>query len=109
MIQFTNQDYPNFHLDIHNDQLTVIVSLNITADMKPHLSPNLVFKSKKHLVYVLSSSIELSNVNEQKILSIANTLINKSMIHCREAKQKVLSEQILKIKKQSPRLLSNNL
>ena len=109
MIQFTNSDYPNFHIDIHNDQLTVTVTLNISVDMKPHLSPNLVVKAKKHLVFMLKSTTPLSNLNEQKILSIANTLINKAMISCREAKQKVLSSQIEKIKKQSPRLTSNNL
>lgn len=105
MIQFTNDDYKNFHVNIHNDTVTVVISLNVTEAMRPHLSPNLVHKSKKMLTYVLSSSTPISCVNEQKILSMANTLINKAMITLREAKQKVLEDQIKAVRKQSPRIL----
>ena len=109
MIQFTNQDYPNFHINIHNDDLIVVVTINITADMKPFISPNLIFKANKRLTHVLKTVVPLVNMNEQRILSIANNLINKAMINCREAKQKVIDQQIERIKYQSPRILSNNL
>ena len=108
MIQFTNNDYPNFHISVHNEDFIILVSLNITTDMKPFLSPNLVVKSKKHTVYLLQTKLPINGSNEQIILSKANKLINTAMINCREAKQKVLEAQISKIKKQSPRLTSNN-
>jgi len=109
MIQFTNHDYKNFHINIVNDQLTVIVTLNVTTDMVDFLSKNNVFKANKRLTYVLRSTAPLVQMNESRILSMANTLINKAMIHCREAKQKVIERQIERIKVQSPRLLSNTL
>lgn len=108
MIQFTNRDYPNFHIDIMGDNIIVLVSLNITADMKPFISPNLVFKSNKHLTLVLRTVVPLVQMNEARILSIANTLINKAMIICREAKQAVLAKEIEKVKSQTPRLVFNS-
>lgn len=109
MISFTSNDYPNFHLDIHNNDMTVVITLNITSDMVPFLSPNLVKKAKKRLSYVLKHIIPLQNITEQIILNQANILINTAMINCREAKQCSLDQQIERIKIQSPRLLPNNL
>ena len=109
MIQFTNRDYPNFHLTIREDNVIVTVSLNISPEMKQFLPKENVVKSSKHLVCIINEIHPIVKMNEQKILSTANKLINSLMISCRQAKQKAIDLQIAAIKKQSPRILSNTL
>ena len=109
MLQFTNHDYKNFHVNLRDDQLEVVITLTVTKDMVEFLSPNNVCKSPKRINYVLRTMVPISQMNESRVLSIANKLINSAMIHCREAKQKVLDRQIERIKIQSPRLTSNTL
>lgn len=109
MIRFTNADYKNFHVNMVEDQIVIVVSLNVTPDMKEFLSVNNVYKANKHLTYVLKTSAPIAQMNESRILSMANVLINRAMIHCREAKQKVILKQIERIKLQSPRIKETNL
>lgn len=108
MIKFTNRDYPNFHINIKGDRLEVIVTLNIKTDMIPFLPTTNICKMKKHWVYWLKSHAPLVQMNEAHILSMANVLINRAMIDCREAKQHTLRSQIEAIKIQSPRIISYN-
>lgn len=108
MIKLTNRDYPNFHININGDQLEVIITLNVKPDMLPFLCPQHICKPKKHWVYVLRSHAPLIQMNEARVLSIANILINRAMIHCREAKQCALGKQMENIRTQTPRIISQN-
>jgi len=108
MIKLTNQDYPNFHVNIIDERLEVVVSLNVTQDMVPYLSPNNVWKTTKYTVYVLKTDGPILCMNEAKIMTLANILINRAMIHCREAKERVLEKQRAAIQVQSPRFTSSN-
>jgi hypothetical protein len=98
MLEFTNNDYKNFHITFQGDQLKITTTLNIKESMKQFLPSNRVQKSKERLVYFISSSMNFSSdVSEALILRIANMLINQAMIDCREAKKKVLSLEIANI------------
>ena len=108
MIDFTGKDYKNLHLSIHEDKVRIVVSLNITKEMRRHLHPKCVgFKNKRN-TYFLSRTLELNGINEQKILSTANFLIDLAMENCREAKKCVLSDEIAAIRHQPPRITSND-
>jgi len=107
MIKFTNRDYPNFHINIVGSDLEVIVTLNIKPDMLPFLNPLNVCKADVYWLYVLRSKAPIAQMNEALILSIANTLINRAMIHCREAKQSAIGKQIEDIRTQTPRIICN--
>jgi len=109
MIKFTNRDYPNFHVTIQDDNVLIAVTLNITPEMKSFLPIANVVKAHKRLVYICRATGKLNQMNEQKILSVANNLINQAMICCRQAKQKCIEKEIKQIEKQSPRIVSNTL
>jgi hypothetical protein len=109
MIQFTNREYPNFHISIREESIEIVVSLNISEDMRDYLPAANVTKSKKRLVFFLKESIRLDGCNEQRVLHIANNMINVAMVRCREAKKKLIDSQIRAIAHQTPRILSNTL
>lgn len=90
---------PNFHIEIHPNGAAVWVSLNIEPSMRKHLSPNNVFKGDQMYVYCLRKEMEV--VNFKELENIYETLLNRAMINCREAKKKVLDEQIHKLENQN--------
>ena len=96
---FTNNSLPNFHLEINAQGAKVWVSLNIEPQMKKHLSPNNIFKSNKMLVYALRKQI--NTVNTITINKAHEELLNRAMINCRIAKQKVLESEISLLKQKS--------
>jgi hypothetical protein len=96
---FTNNSLPNFHLEVNAHGAKVWVSLNIEPNMKKYLSPNNVFKANKLYVFALRKQIEVVNV--MTIKSTHEELLNKAMITCRMAKQKVLESEITLLKQQS--------
>lgn len=94
-IFFTHDLFPNFHIEVHPNGVKVWISLNIEPEMKKHLSPNNVFKGEKLWVYALRKDVE--NLNYKTLEATYNELMNKAMINCREAKKKVLDEEIHKL------------
>ena len=94
-IFFTHNLFPNFHIEINPNGTTVWVSLNIEPEMKKHLSPNNIFKGDKLWVYALRKEVE--NLNFKTLETTYNELMNRAMINVREAKKKVLDEQIEKL------------
>jgi hypothetical protein len=93
---FTNQSLPNFHIEINGNGAKVWVSLNIEPAMKKFLYSENVFKADKLWVYALRK--QLTVVNTVEINKAYEELLNKAMINCREAKQKVLQSQIDNLK-----------
>lgn len=95
-LTFTNNGLPNFHLEINSRGVKVWVSLNIEPAMKRHLSPNNVFKADKHWTYCLRKQLDVVSLNT--VNSTHEELLTRAMILCREAKKKVLDEQITNLK-----------
>ena len=93
---FTNTSLPNFHLEINSEGCKVWVSLNIEPLMKPFLSPNNIFKADKFWTYCLRKQI--TTVNSFTINQAYEELLNRAMINLREAKIKVLNNQINNLK-----------
>lgn len=97
-MKFTNQDFKNLHVNFVKNGVEVVVTLNVTKEMIPYLpfSDKRVFLKDKFYVYVLRSLLE--EVNLRTIEGCYNNLLKLSMIHCREAKKRVLDKQIRNIK-----------
>lgn len=93
--QFTSDRFKNCHINFTKTGVEMVITLNIEKDMVPYLNPNRVFFKNKFNVYVLKSLIE--EVNIRSIEGCYNWLMRRAMIDCREAKKKVIDEQIRKI------------
>ena len=91
MIIFEHKSLPNVTLSIIGVGARLSVSLNVEPQMVKHLHPN-CFKSEKLWVY--SISMEIRDVNMYTVDAAYKTLLNRAMINCRKAKQKVLSHEI---------------
>lgn len=98
-LKFTSDEFKNFHLNIVDNGIEVVVSINIEPGIIPYLqhSDIRVFRKNKFMVYVLKSII--TEINPVSVNNCYNFLLIKAMIDCREAKQKLLQSQIENIKK----------
>lgn len=106
MIKFTCKEHPNFHVKFDDDKLHITVTLNVSPDMTKFLKKEQLVKMPKYWVYFQKAVVELSKMNESRILSIANKLLDKCMIDCRVAKQQVLQFEIMNIPTHVPRIQS---
>ena len=97
-MKFTHPDYKNFHINFVNNGVEVVVTLNVSKEMITYLPypDSRVFMKDKFYVYVLKSLLE--EVNLRTIEGCYKNLLKLAMIHCREAKKKVLDKQIRNIK-----------
>jgi len=93
-----NSMHKNTTLKFNANGMEIAVSLNIEPSMKPYLSPNNVFKGDKHLVYSLRKHIPSRYICANTINMWQETLLNRCMILCREAKIKVKQSEIKKLK-----------
>lgn len=96
MKSFTNDLFPNCHINFNNKGLEMVISLNIEKEMIPYLPEIRVFRSKKFYTYVVRSLIEEINITSVK--GCYEFLLKKAMVDCREAKMKVLEKQINNLK-----------
>lgn len=93
---FESTLYPNLKVKFNGLGCEVIVSLNIEKSMIKHLSQNNIYKGNKMLVYAYRK--QLTEVNYRNIVDTYNELLTKLQIKLREAKQKVLEDEILMLK-----------
>lgn len=93
---FSNKDLPNFHIEINEFGVKVWVSLNIEPALKKHLCHTNVFKANKFWVYSLR--MQLDKIDSNAVQQAYKTLLNNAMINIREAKKKLLDEQITLLK-----------
>ena len=93
MISFTNDDHPNFHINIEKGAFQIVISLNIEPKMIPFLPKESVFKSEKFHTLVYKSKVE-GFISEETILSLANTMMKALQVRCREAKAEALKAEI---------------
>ena len=108
MIRLTSRDNPNFHLKIIEDRLQITVTLNVKPDMVPLMDPKTLWRVNKYHVHFQQAIVELSKMNEERILSIANKLLKLCMMTCRSAKILVIESQIQKVKVQPPKILAQS-
>ena len=92
---FTHNRFPNFHIEINSEGVVVWVSLNIEPDMRRYLDITKVYKAEKFHVYVVKRDVDF--LNYHKLKNIYEEMMKEAMIDCREAKKKVLDEQIEKL------------
>lgn len=93
---FTSDLFPNVHLELNAFGVVVSVSLNIEPKLRQYLSSNNVHKSNKFYVYMLKAQI--TTVNIESVNIVQRELLNKAMINVREAKRKLLLDEINKLK-----------
>lgn len=91
MMTFEHKDFPNLSIRFTEKGMVVRVSLNIEKSMYKHLYP-WVQKGEVFFVHFLEE--ELYEVNIHAVSNIYKRLLDRAMINCRKAKQKVLQEQI---------------
>ena len=91
--------YENTTLTFTSEGVEVAVSLNIEPKMRQYLSKNNIFKGDKYYIYKLRYHILSKNINCFTIQKVHDTLLNRCMIHCREAKIKSIEREIKKLKK----------
>lgn len=96
MKAFTSDLFPNTHICFTPEGVMLWVSLCIEPRMIRHLSPNNVFKGKQRTVYALRRLVE--NPNQFSMQKTYETLMNRAMIHCREAKIKAYEKEIEQLK-----------
>lgn len=89
---FTHNVLKNCHIQLTPTGCVVWVSLNVSKAVSEHLSPNNIYKAEKRLVYALK--MDIPEVNTRNVSDSYDILLNKCMIHCREAKIKTLEKQI---------------
>lgn len=93
---FESTLFPNLKVRFNALGCEVIVSLNIEKSMVKHLSHNNIYQGNKMLVYAYRK--QLLEVNYKAILDTYNELLDKLQVKLREAKQKVLEDEIQAIK-----------
>lgn len=94
MMTFEHKDFPNLSIKFTEKGMTIRVSLNIEKSMYKHLYP-WVQKGEVFFVHFLEE--ELYEVNIHAVSNVYKRLLDRAMINCRKAKQKVLQEQINKL------------
>jgi hypothetical protein len=92
---FTHNTLPNCHIELTATGCWVWVSLNVERAMTQFLSPNNIYQ-RQLLVYALKEHIEV--VTTRTVSDCYDRLLKQAMINCREAKMKVLEQQIEYIK-----------
>lgn len=85
----------NATIEIRNGILYLVVSLNITPSMIQYQNPNRI--QRGNVLWTYSMEQQLFHLKESYILLIYKRLLNKVMIHCRMAKQRVLQEEIIQL------------
>ena len=94
---FTCDSLPNVHLELTALGVNVCVSLNIEPKLRKYLSPNNVHKANKFYIYMLKCPITI--VNSESVNIVQRELLNKAMINVREAKKKILEDEIVVLKR----------
>jgi len=74
------------------------LTLNIKPNMKKYLSANNVFKGEKHYVYRVKKHIDSVLITENNVKAVHEYLLGNAMMRCREAKQRVIQDEINTIK-----------
>jgi len=99
-VKTKNKEYhENTSFTFDASGMWVDLTLNITPSMKKYLSEANIFKGKKHYVYRVRKHIDSVLINEKNVKAIHEYLLGNAMIRCREAKQKVLEDEINQLKK----------
>lgn len=93
---FESKGLPNLKVKFNAFGCEVFVSLNIEKKMIKHLSANNVYKGDK--MYLYGYRKQLTEVNYKSVLGAYEELLNKLQIRLREAKQKVLEDEINRLK-----------
>jgi hypothetical protein len=93
--------HKNTTIEFTEAGLKVTVSLLISSKLKNYLHPNFVFKASKHYVYVVFKHIPSSEITKTRVYDVQSYLLHNAMINCREAKKKMIDDQIKRIKNHS--------
>lgn len=92
---FENTSFPNLKIRLNGEGGEVWVSLNVEPEMIKYLSPNNLYKGDKFWVYTYHQQIQ--TVTLGTVVKAYEELMDKLRIACREAKIKVLKEEIKSI------------
>lgn len=79
--------------------IELAVSLNIEPEMKPYLRSDHVFKGDKFYIYKIQKHIPSRYINTQTVQYVHDQLLNNCMRICREAKMKVIEDELRTLKK----------
>jgi len=90
---FTHDEVKNCHIEFTANGCVVWVSLNISKEMSKYLYEGNIYQGKKMLVYALKK--EITNVNTKTIKATYDILITNCMINHRQAKIKVLENEVV--------------
>ncbi len=86
--------YENTSIQFTPIGMYIRVSVNISPELIPFLSPNNVEKGETHWVYCLKHHIESKNICDISFKHVQETLLNRCMISVRKAKQQLLQKEI---------------
>ena len=92
---FTCDTMPNMKISIEDGRTRLQYSLNIKNSMARYLKPGRIFRSDTRVIYALSKEIHFTS--KKHIMANYNILKNTAMIDCRNAKVKVLKEEIIQL------------
>ena len=90
---FRCEQYPNLTVNITPSGMDVHVTLNIEPEMRRYLKDN-SYKADQLWVYHLHRKV----TSLSEVIPTYNTLLTRAMINCREAKRKVLDQEIRQLK-----------
>lgn len=102
MVKINGLDFlhPNTSIEFTAQGIDVRVSLRVNSKMVKYLSPNNVVKSdKRNYHYALHKCIESEYINRNNVLEVQNKLLENCMYWIREAKIKILQDEMDNLKK----------
>lgn len=91
MTEFENKNFPNLSVRFTQRGMVIRVSLNIEKSMYKYLYP---WVRKGEVFYVHFLEEEIYEVNIHAVSNVYKRLLERAMVNCRKAKQKVLQDQI---------------
>lgn len=92
-LQFRCEQYPHLTISLHKGEIDVNVTLNIEPAMRKYMKGN-VYKADHLWVYRIHRRVNRMGL----LLPTYKELLLREMVSCREAKRKVLGNEIEQLK-----------